>query len=230
MSVYVVGAEDTRSDIILMRGGTVSGSVRVFDFGGAPDSSQQGPVEIGGQPNITMELANPTDTLRRLTDGHGEFRFGNIRPGEWTLRAIDGMIPANSYMERDTLQFEVRPGEKREILFRVLPRKRVIKIIQEGTLDLTQPTPVLRTPPVPFTTADGCVVSPLPNGKGYVVQVSVWNSKKEATRAAQAIKRTTGIPAKVTTSEGRLFRVMMGAFASELEAATACTRARQAGQ
>ena len=41
-------------------------------------------------------------------------------------------MPQYHYLEKDTFEIELAPGEKKEILIRVLPRKRTIQMIEEG--------------------------------------------------------------------------------------------------
>ena len=41
-------------------------------------------------------------------------------------------LPENHYLETKILNLNLAPGEKKEILMRVLPRKRQIRILQDG--------------------------------------------------------------------------------------------------
>ncbi len=89
-------------------------------------------VESHGLPNIFVELTNPSETLRRITDGKGRFFFEDVRPGDWTLKIYDAGLPENHYLEQDTFTLELKPGDRKEVFARVLPKKRRIKIIEEG--------------------------------------------------------------------------------------------------
>ena len=89
-------------------------------------------------------------TLNQITDEHGLFRFDELRPGRWTLRVID-KAPQNFAYERDTLDFEVQTGEREKVLFKLLPRIREIKLLDKGTLiltDIEREQPVRVTPDV----------------------------------------------------------------------------------
>ena len=60
------------------------------------------------------------------------FTFDDVRPGQWTLAVHADNLPGYHYFEKDTFEIELAPGEKKEMLIRVLPRKRTIQIIKEG--------------------------------------------------------------------------------------------------
>ncbi len=82
--------------------------------------------------NILVEITNGSEIKRRVTDGKGRFRFEELRPGKWTLKIYDDNLPEYHYFEEDTFEFELKPGEEKEALVRVLPKKRLIRLIDEG--------------------------------------------------------------------------------------------------
>ena len=67
-----------------------------------------------------------------LTDRKGRFSFDDVRPGQWTLAVHADNLPEYHYLEKDTFEIELAPGDKKELLVRVLPRKRTIQVIEEG--------------------------------------------------------------------------------------------------
>ena len=85
--------------------------------------------------NVLVEIRDPQEVLRQLTDPEGGFSFQGIRPGVWTLRVYDDGLPPQHYLEKDEARLELKPGEKSETTIRVLPRLRPIQIIEEGELD-----------------------------------------------------------------------------------------------
>jgi cell division protein FtsN len=89
-------------------------------------------MELGGHPNVILELSNPQESNRRVSDNRGRFSFAGIRPGHWTLRILDGNLPESYYIDKDTYEYDLAPGQSVEQTFKVLPRKRRIQIIAQG--------------------------------------------------------------------------------------------------
>lgn len=85
-----------------------------------------------GLANIVVELAKGSEIKFRVTDRRGCFEFEELRPGKWTLKIYDNNLPKYHYLEKDTFEFELKPGQKEEVLVKVLPKKRRIRIIEEG--------------------------------------------------------------------------------------------------
>jgi hypothetical protein len=109
--------------------GTAPGATTEAASAGGTETDQPEPY---GLANVLVELQNPSETLRRLTDRKGRFLFEDVRPGTWTLKLHEAGLPENHYLEQDTFTFELKPGETKEILARVLLKKRPIRIIEEG--------------------------------------------------------------------------------------------------
>jgi len=89
-------------------------------------------VEDHGLANTIVELRNSSEVRRTVTDNQGRFEFEEMRPGKWTLKIYDDNLPEYHYLEKNTFEIELAPGEKKEMLIRVLPRKRTIQVIEEG--------------------------------------------------------------------------------------------------
>ncbi len=132
--VTIIGGQEARFDISLSRSVSVSGIVQMFGMKeqAANDTTPPVIVELGGQPNVVLELSSGEDINRRVTDNHGHFAFTGIRPGSWTLSIIEGNLPQNCYFEKDTYELTVAPGQSAEQTFKALPRRRRIQIIQQG--------------------------------------------------------------------------------------------------
>jgi len=71
-----------------------------------------------------------------VTDEKGYFRFKEVRPGKWILKVHSDNLPRYHYLEENTFSFELKPGDKKEMLIRVLPKKRPIHIIEKGEISL----------------------------------------------------------------------------------------------
>lgn len=89
-------------------------------------------VEARGLANVLLEFKSELEIWRVLTDRKGRFRFDDVRPGQWTLTVHADNLPQYHYLEKDSFEIELAPGEKKEMLIRVLPKKRTIRIIEEG--------------------------------------------------------------------------------------------------
>ena len=132
--VAIDGGKETRYDISLTRAIGVSGVVLTYGMTDqAPgDTSQPQMIEQGGHPNVILELSNPEESSRRVSDIKGRFSFAGIRPGKWTLRILEGNLPQNYYFEKDSYVVDAAPGASMEFIFKALPRKRRIQILQQG--------------------------------------------------------------------------------------------------
>lgn len=86
-------------------------------------------IEDYGLASAAVELSNSSETRRAVTDGQGHFELRELRPGKWTLKIYDDSLPEHHYIEQATFEIKLKPGERKEISARVLPRKRQIRII-----------------------------------------------------------------------------------------------------
>ena len=139
--VTIVGGQESRFDITLSRSITISGTVLMFGAKeqAANDTTQPAIVELGGHPNVIVELVNGDDLNRRVTDNRGRFTFTNMRPGHWTLRIADGNLPQNYYFDKEAVEFDVAPGQAAERTFKALPKRRRIQMISQGVTIAVSP-------------------------------------------------------------------------------------------
>jgi hypothetical protein len=142
VSIEIAAGEEKVIDIGVVRGTMVTGHVAVYRPKG-----QQGDFPLNengkgeetfleksvGLSNILVEISLSDEKLLFLTDKQGEFVFDEVRPGMWTFRILSGNIPPYHYYEKEEVSFDVIPGEKREIVIRVLEEKRKIMFIQPTT-------------------------------------------------------------------------------------------------
>ncbi|MGB2804411.1 MAG: hypothetical protein WBD64_05900 [Candidatus Zixiibacteriota bacterium] len=154
--VEVKGGEKTEIQIGVVTSCKISGMVTVFsgkpkgEFGdqtvtsgdglfvvgsGEEDDSKGADVsKVRGLSNILVEVRCEEEVLRQLTDQKGRFSFEDLRPGKWTLTVYDHDLPAYHYLEDEQFQFDLKPGQEKDVTVRVLPRLRPIQIIDEGAL------------------------------------------------------------------------------------------------
>ncbi len=93
-------------------------------------------VRSGGIRGVLLELTNGVETYRRLTDRSGRFAFEDIIPGQWKLIVYDHNIPQYHFIEEKEFNLDLTVGERADIEIRVLPERRKMKVIDEGTLSL----------------------------------------------------------------------------------------------
>ena len=220
--IAIQGGEAARVDIGVVRAATVSGTVLIY---GAKDSLQvdttSSPlVELGGHPNVVLELSNAVEAQRRITDTRGRFSFAGVRPGQWTLRVIEGNLPANYYFEKESLDVDLPPGGEQTVTLKVLPRKRRIQIVGGGKVlvetkpterkpverkqvEPPRPTPVpkpveARKPEqrqiqLPSAVADlGPIVVRYPKRRAFTVQMSSWETEAKARQEARRLEKAYG--------------------------------------
>jgi hypothetical protein len=147
--VTVLGGEEARLDVSVIKSAAIAGVINVYDFNdvAVADSLKGEIVETGKGSNILVEITGRGETLRRFTDNRGVFQFADLRPGDWTLRLSEAGLPLYHYLERDSVRVTVLPGDRSETTIRVLPKKRKIQILQEGSLKPEPAPPVV--PPAP---------------------------------------------------------------------------------
>jgi len=149
LKVDIEGGKETSIKIGITKSAVLKGRVIVYRFAkedtlqkeravhkgkdiAVPENTETELIEVYGLANALLEFKSEVETWRVLTDRKGRFSFDDVRPGQWTLAVHADNLPEYHYFEKDTFEIELAPGEKKEILIRVLPRKRTIRIIEEG--------------------------------------------------------------------------------------------------
>lgn len=230
MEVNILGGEETSLDLGVIRSVLISGSVTLYGskeltLGDTTSSS----IDLGGKSGVFLELTNGTDYNRRVTDNHGRFSFTDIRPGRWTLKVIGGDIPEYHVVVPDTIAIDAKPGDKREVIFQIKPRKRTIKILQEGTIIQEAPKKpekkVEQAPAVKKTTLP-CIVYYDVRRKGYILQLSSWITKSKAIQQAKKAGTISGMKSFTITvkvpSLGIRNRVFLEGFKTQKAAEEMC--------
>lgn len=234
VEVTVRGAAEERLDIGVVKSGRIAGTVRLFNFAeeGITDTTQTRLTDAGSRQGVILELTNGVETQRRITDAQGRFLFADLRPGRWTLRVAGGDLPAQHYVEQESLELDVQPASEQQVTLRILPRRRTLRIIQEGTIvQETKPAP--QTRPTRRATPESslpCLVSFDSEKKGFVLQVSSWETEVKAKQAARSAEQVSGYSATIERVDapqlGIRYRVFLGVFQSSQEAEAVCQKLR----
>jgi hypothetical protein len=90
---------------------------------------------------VTVVLRGEEEAFEQVTDGQGRFLFEGLRPGIFTLKAFDDDLPEFHVFERDTFEFDLKPGAKENIAIKVVPVVRSIQIIDRGEVKIKKKDP-----------------------------------------------------------------------------------------
>jgi len=101
----------------------------------APTAPQERYRPLNGMAGEIVEISNSHETYRRQTDAKGAAVFGSLRPGVWKLKAYDSAMPANHFLEKAERELEIKVADRVTEVVRVLPRRRMLKLIDGGSLN-----------------------------------------------------------------------------------------------
>jgi hypothetical protein len=133
MKLKIRSAETTNVELRAVKASTVAVRLMVYEFASksitATDVKASGGLDAG-----TVELTNGHDVLRAQTDRRGEVSFERVPCGRWTLRVRDERIPAQHIIEQAEQELDLQTGVTKNIEVRVLPRRRTMKMIDQGVV------------------------------------------------------------------------------------------------
>lgn len=115
--------------------GRVAGTVRRLivartGIGSVPDSLADG----GPMAGVSVALAGVHDTLYRTTDASGAYVFTDVPSGSWTVIVMAEM-PEQTQWEQERIPIVLRAGEKPTVDFRLVPKRRRVKIVSGDGVD-----------------------------------------------------------------------------------------------
>ena len=153
IEVTIKGGEKTQVNIPVTRAAQLLGRVVVYGYksnhdntapegkgiaakpyvvGDGSTNDKDGQLcEVRGLADAIVELKNSSEVKRTVTDRQGEFCFAELRPEGWILKIYGDNLPQYHYLEKDTFQLELKPGQETEISAKVLPKERHIRIIAQ---------------------------------------------------------------------------------------------------
>ena len=251
MEVKILGGEETALDLGVTRSVLVTGTVLLFGskeqaLGDTTTSS----IPLGGIPGVFLELTNGTDYNRRVTDNHGRFSFTDIRPGKWMLHVIGGDIPEYHSILPETIDIDAAPGDKNDVMIEVRPRRRTIKMLQEGEIiqapsakpqQKAELPPAVRTQTKPEQKVElrrivqkqlsPCLVFYDITRRTYILQISSWITKSKAVRVSKSAEKFSGKKSSTVgvsiPSLGRRYRVFLTGFKTKNDAEEMCVKIRR---
>jgi hypothetical protein len=139
IAVYSYAAAAEPTDIGAARLTAVASENMVLEGSGsrtpsARPSSDDVAAEVAGAAGILIELASGDETIRKLTDGSGRFSMEGLRPGFWHLKVYENNLPDYHYLETKESDIVLQPGEQHDLVLKVLPHLRPVKIIEHAIL------------------------------------------------------------------------------------------------
>jgi hypothetical protein len=136
--IMVYKQEKPESSLFVKKGATPKGP-SVSESGEKDKADDAKPKMVGsaGLVATAVELVGADDEIfHALTDEDGRFVFEGLRPGKCTLKVYDNNLPELHAFERDTFEFELKPGSQEKIEIKVFPIIRPIQIIQQGEVTI----------------------------------------------------------------------------------------------
>jgi hypothetical protein len=144
----------TTVDVGITRGARLSGAVRRFEpaRGARALGDSSAVVAAAAVGGALVSAWQGGDTIRGVTNGDGRFNFAGLRPGRWTLKVSAAELPAHHYLEHDTLSIQLAAGERSDLLLRVLPRRRAVRMLTQGEVVLRPGAGAVEPRPAPAPT------------------------------------------------------------------------------
>ncbi|MGV8118137.1 MAG: hypothetical protein AB2L14_00085 [Candidatus Xenobiia bacterium LiM19] len=144
IKVEIKGGEATVKNLGIVTSAGIKGCLTIYDFEKEQmetdrdtdifkkTEKEQKLIKRSGWEGALVELSDGKETRRQVTDEKGGFAFFNIRPGTWTLKIYEDGMPDLHRLEKDTFELPLSPGDDKELDIKVLPKKRIIRIIDNG--------------------------------------------------------------------------------------------------
>ncbi len=128
----------TRTTLKLVTAGAVQVQLTIFEdspelllpLDGSVAGASGNRRAIGGLQGEVVEISNEHEQFRRQTSGDGMARFVGIRPGTWSLKVYDSVVPAFHTVENPSRTIQLRPAAVAQEIFRIIPRQRKMRQLQ----------------------------------------------------------------------------------------------------
>ena len=74
--------------------------------------------------DYTLKISDGKTVLYAVSDINGRFTFDNITEGKWVLGLYKGGIPKGYRLEQMFYNVDIKIGEKKEVVYKILPAVR----------------------------------------------------------------------------------------------------------
>ncbi|HMC56160.1 MAG TPA: hypothetical protein VKH19_13350 [Gemmatimonadaceae bacterium] len=88
-------------------------------------------VDVGPLTGAGFRLIGERDTVYRASDENGRVSFTDVAPGRWVIEA-DGAVPSFHRFDPEKQPVDLTAGETRTVSFRLIPRPREVRIMNQG--------------------------------------------------------------------------------------------------
>jgi hypothetical protein len=220
--LQVVGGERTPVVITLLPSATIEVNIERYEHGemAVDGTAPLVRTPMDGVVRIAAELRHGNELLRRVADRNGRLRFSDLSPGRWVLEFDEGSAEGRR-LETLSMEFDVVSGAAIDTTIRLLPRRRSIRIIQEG--GVLQAPPAAK--PVPSEEQYGSYLLRTTSA-GVVVQVSSWGrealARRELERVTQKTRQRGRLERTSLPDQKVVYRVFVGPFATSEAAREFC--------
>lgn len=145
-----------RIDVPVVRSVAISGHVRRLSPRSMStwDGSRDALVDSVALHGLVVRLARDGHVITRLTDAHGRFTAGDLRPGRWTIALAPEGLPAHHYAEVAELVVVAEPGQDASVGIDVLPRRRTLVLLDRADIIAADDAAGPPAPPQPATVSD----------------------------------------------------------------------------
>lgn len=113
----------TKVNIGMVKAAQVTGTVSVKKMKRMVQSSN----EDFSLPRAIIEVSNGDEKYMTQTDGQGNYTFGSLRPGTWTVRIIPTYWKSKFKVTEESFQVELKSGKIESINFELVPKFRQIR-------------------------------------------------------------------------------------------------------
>jgi len=143
LKLKIEQGEEQTVNIGLCRKVLFQGDIIKYDYPPGELTATTSLIQTTGIGQVNLQLINKdSGEIRRcITDREGHFIFPGLPPGQWSFLIIGLHLPAFYYIDHYPKEFILKAGDVQKVKIKILPRKRIIKMIEnkKDVLKLSEP-------------------------------------------------------------------------------------------
>ncbi len=133
----IMANQVSRINLQIVKAAKITGKIKIADAEHGVTSTGQPQSELG---NIVLDLKNELENIRIISNHGGDFEFPRLRPGKWILHIYKNNIDPQYNLERESYEFNLEPGENKEVSIELVQRSRKI-IFKSSTVHVLPVSP-----------------------------------------------------------------------------------------
>ncbi len=133
LSVEVIGNQDSKINLAITSAVNLSGKFAIKKAQITTKLLEGDDISLG---QIVMELHRENESYRIISNPDGSFQFPFVRPGKWFLKIFRSGMDKQYNFEKDHFEFDFKPGETKELVVKVIKKKRRI-IFMNNSINLS---------------------------------------------------------------------------------------------